>query len=685
MAHQLPIYRCQPAFAPSAPVQRRLQSPPAKRKFLAVSHSMPNTSIPNLNSSVDPWDSRIYYMDNLRAVAMFLGLVIHAAVFYNSWPLPAGKFHFENSGILHLTVEMIHVFRMELFFLVAGFFACLYATRKSLRQLVRNRTIRILVPFVCCFFLLQPCWSAINVVMFTGGGEGFWELYFKHFVDPLTIVRYEFPVGQWFQHLWFLQLLILFIAAQVILTWIGTKFGFIAKIVGAIQATFERRLGIFVMILVSYFTLLLCPPWADVPNIGSPLNIVAYYGWFYFIGFFIFRCPAILDNALQNVRSNLIPVVIGLAVVISSVSLLQLSAPVEILRQDWSLFKGTTTDGQIEWSFPFLSNKYNFTGFTRGDLKWHAFSFLKAYTTWFTVFAFIYFFKSFLNRRNPIWQYLSQSSYWAYIIHFPLQFILYHYIFSGNVESPILGFLGILFVSIVICMVSYHLLVRSTVVGVILNGKRISLNLAEETNELKNILQPKLILAGLVGLLVCWLANTLERDKDYRLTQYALWKEPTKVEGFIKQNPGEAVSIRRSDGRNSLHLCAATFPADTSLQAPIRNTSTIIDTLIHEGLGIDSTDLTGQTPLHYAVRTGNLEAVRSLCGHGANPNHPAKWQRSTPLQLAAVLGNDEILIELLNHGGDADREQSRGENARELYQEFHGKKWSFFPKIKLTN
>jgi len=102
-------------------------------------------------------------------------------------------------------------------------------------------------------------------------------------------------------------------------------------------------------------------------------------------------------------------------------------------------------------------------------------------------------------------------------------------------------------------------------------------------------------------------------------------------------------------------------------------------------LGIDSTDLTGQTPLHYAVRTGNLEAVRSLCGHGANPNHPAKWQRSTPLQLAAVLGNDEILIELLNHGGDADREQSRGENARELYQEFHGKKWSFFSKIKLTN
>jgi len=642
---------------------------------------MPDTHPSNPRDSADPWDLRIHYMDNLRAVAMFLGLVIHAAVFYNSWPLPAGKFHFENSNILHLTVEMIHVFRMELFFLVAGFFACLYSTRKGLAQLIRNRTIRIFVPFICCFFLLQPCWSAITIQMFSNGGEGFWALYFKHFLDPLTIVRFEFPVGQWFQHLWFLQLLILFITAQAILSWTSTRFAPVANIAAAIQAIFEKRFGICVMVLVSYITLLLCPPWADVPNIGLPLNIVVYYGWFYFIGIFIFRSPTILNNALQNVRANLIPLVIGLAVVISSVSLLQLSAPVEILRQDWSLFKGTTTDGQIEWSFPFLSNSYNFTGFTRGDFRWHAFSFLKSYTTWFTVFAFIYLFKSFLNSRNPVWQYISQSSYWAYIIHFPLQFILYHYIFSEAIESPILGFLGILFVSTVICLVSYHFLVRSTAVGVVLNGKKHSLNLAEETKELKKIINPKLIFAGLVGLLVCYLANTIERDTNYKLTQYALWKKPNEVEQFINQHPGEAVSIRRADGRNSLHLCAATFPADTSLQAPTGTASTIIDKLLNEGLRIDSTDLTGQTPLHYAVRTGNLESVRSLCQHGANPNHPAKWQRSTPLQIAAILGNDEIVKVLLNHGGNPDLEQSRGENARELYQEFSGKRWRFSSKI----
>ena len=160
----------------------------------------------------DNWGSRIYYMDNLRAVAMFLGLVLHAAVFYNSWPLPAGKLHPENSEILHIVVEMIHVFRMELFFLVAGFFACLLMKRKSLKILVKNRFSRILLPFLLCFFILQPWWSTIQVKMVEVKQSGFWGTYFNHFTDLLTIVKYEFPIGQWFQHLWFLQLLIIFLS-----------------------------------------------------------------------------------------------------------------------------------------------------------------------------------------------------------------------------------------------------------------------------------------------------------------------------------------------------------------------------------------------------------------------------------------------------------------------------------------
>jgi ankyrin repeat protein len=97
----------------------------------------------------------------------------------------------------------------------------------------------------------------------------------------------------------------------------------------------------------------------------------------------------------------------------------------------------------------------------------------------------------------------------------------------------------------------------------------------------------------------------------------------------------------------------------------------IIDRLIDEGIGVNSIDSTGQTPLHYAVRTGNLEAVQKLCQKGGNPNHQAKWQNLTPLQIASVIGDKEIIIELLKSGGKSDLKQSLGENSHDLYKTFH--------------
>ena len=68
---------------------------------------------------------RLHYMDSLRATAMFLGLVLHAGVVFAQWPIDPLRSHDEPSVFLHYIMEIIHVFRMELFFLVAGFFSVL--------------------------------------------------------------------------------------------------------------------------------------------------------------------------------------------------------------------------------------------------------------------------------------------------------------------------------------------------------------------------------------------------------------------------------------------------------------------------------------------------------------------------------------------------------------------------------
>ena len=119
------------------------------------------------------------------------------------------------------------------------------------------------------------------------------------------------------------------------------------------------------------------------------------------------------------------------------------------------------------------------------------------------------------------------------------------------------------------------------------------------------------------------------------------------------------------------------------LKSPNSSTDKVIDLLVGLGINVNTTDHTGQTPLHYVVRTAHFEAVRKLCQLGANPNQRAHWQGLTPLHLAAVVGSTNIINELLKAGGDPELKQSRGESARDLLSLFHKIEIPMFSRIKM--
>ena len=48
---------------------------------------------------------RLHYMDSLRAVAMFLGLVLHATVVFALWTNDVNRSHNEPSKILNYVFE----------------------------------------------------------------------------------------------------------------------------------------------------------------------------------------------------------------------------------------------------------------------------------------------------------------------------------------------------------------------------------------------------------------------------------------------------------------------------------------------------------------------------------------------------------------------------------------------------
>ncbi|SVD20627.1 uncharacterized protein METZ01_LOCUS373481, partial [marine metagenome] len=97
---------------------------------------------------------RLHYMDSLRATAMFLGLVLHGSVVFAQWSVDFLRVQDEPSVYVRLFPELVHVFRMQLFFLVAGFFSMVVCQKRGIKSYAINRFKRIFVPFILCVLFL---------------------------------------------------------------------------------------------------------------------------------------------------------------------------------------------------------------------------------------------------------------------------------------------------------------------------------------------------------------------------------------------------------------------------------------------------------------------------------------------------------------------------------------------------
>ncbi len=96
---------------------------------------------------------RIHYLDNVRALAMLLGLVFHGGLTY-AYPSNAIWIvsDWQGDRVIDGLVWFLHIFRMATFFLIAGYFAKLLVERRGIRGFLWNRFVRI----VCPFFLFYP-------------------------------------------------------------------------------------------------------------------------------------------------------------------------------------------------------------------------------------------------------------------------------------------------------------------------------------------------------------------------------------------------------------------------------------------------------------------------------------------------------------------------------------------------
>lgn len=200
---------------------------------------------------------RYYYgLDSLRAIMMIFGIFIHATLFvnYSDWSY---KSMHGTSAIISVFSQYISLFRMECFFILCGFLACMLLTYKDKNYFLNNRRLRVLVPLISSFlfFIFIP----------------------KLFMD--NKLTYEL------QHLWFLlTLLALSMAScfQPVLVFMNKstfnlKICFVIALVFFLWAVFSFALTkIKLTGFVFYFL--------DAVILKS-----MYYSIFYFIGFMLFN------------------------------------------------------------------------------------------------------------------------------------------------------------------------------------------------------------------------------------------------------------------------------------------------------------------------------------------------------------------------------------------------------------
>ena len=112
-------------------------------------------------------NNRLNYLDAVRAFALLLGIVFHASLSFVPVFIGWAVMDISTSSSILGFILVSHSFRMELFFLIAGFFSHMTFHRKGASNFIGSRLIRIAIPFVAGWFILRP----LIVSSWVMGGE----------------------------------------------------------------------------------------------------------------------------------------------------------------------------------------------------------------------------------------------------------------------------------------------------------------------------------------------------------------------------------------------------------------------------------------------------------------------------------------------------------------------------------
>ena len=139
---------------------------------------------------------REYFLDSIRAWLMLLGIPFHISLIYSShsWHVNSA----EPSWWLTLFNDFIHAFRMQVFFVISGYFSYMLFLRYPLKKWWKVRVERVGIPMLTAIPLLTL--PQFIMLQYVKGKTETWH--------TLTLYeKYNTLVWELTSHLWFLLVL----------------------------------------------------------------------------------------------------------------------------------------------------------------------------------------------------------------------------------------------------------------------------------------------------------------------------------------------------------------------------------------------------------------------------------------------------------------------------------------------
>ena len=150
-------------------------------------------------------NKRVNYIDNLRWIAVFLLILYHTAMAYNTW----GEANYIFLGRIRpiaCIVTLMSPWFMPLMFVLAGVSSYYSLDRRGYKSFIKERFVRLGIPLVFGVLFLSPVLSFIADVTHNGYDGNYIEHYRIFFTRITDLSGYDGGFG--LAHFWFILALI---------------------------------------------------------------------------------------------------------------------------------------------------------------------------------------------------------------------------------------------------------------------------------------------------------------------------------------------------------------------------------------------------------------------------------------------------------------------------------------------